>query len=179
VAPARFEPEREFERIVQAQAGDFGVKAEALKSELSIAARDRVRFRVTAERDGHLYVIGLAADGSMALLVPNTSSPSVKVQKGQTYNFPTRDGFFLAASEPVGPGRMLVLVSARPRSFDSMAPKAEGPVKVFASGDSATQLLQNWKGSNSMLAGRPLCEGGVSDCIDEYGAALMSFTIVK
>jgi hypothetical protein len=177
--PPRFETEREFERILQAQTADFGLKAEAAKTDLSIAAKDQVRFKVTAERDGHLYVVGQSADGSLALLVPNTASKSVQVKKGQTYSFPTRDGFFLAASEPLGTGRMLVMVSALPRNFDSMAPKAAGPVKEFASGDEATRLLQAWQGKGSMLAGRPQCAGGGSDCADEYGAALMTFNTVR
>jgi hypothetical protein len=177
--PPRFETEREFERILQAQVADFGLKAEAAKTDLSIAAKDQVRFKLTAERDGHLYVVGQSADGSLALLVPNTHSTSVQVKKGQTYSFPTRDRFVLTAAEPLGTGRMLVLVSALPRSFDSMAPKAAGPVKEFASGDEATRLLQAWQGKGSMLAGRPLCSGGGSDCADEFGAALMTFNTVR
>jgi len=177
--PPRFETEREFERILQAQVADFGLKAEAAKTDLSIAAKDQVRFKLTAERDGHLYVVGQSADGSLALLVPNSQSPSVQVKKGQTYSFPTRDRFVLTAAEPLGTGRMLVLVSALPRSFDSMAPKAAGPVKEFASGDEATRLLQAWQGKGSMLAGRPQCSGGGSDCVDEFGAALMTFNTVR
>jgi hypothetical protein len=177
--PARFETEREFERILQAQTADFGLKAEAAKTDLSIAAKDQVRFKLTAERDGHLYVVGQSADGSLALLVPNAHSASVQVKKGQTYSFPTRDRFVLTAAEPLGTGRMLVMVSALPRNFDSMAPKAAGPVKEFASGDEATRLLQAWQGKGSMLAGRPQCAGGGSDCADEYGAALMTFNTVR
>jgi hypothetical protein len=178
-APPRFETEREFERIVAGQAADFGLKAEAAKTDLSIAAKDQVRFKVTAERDGHLYVIGQSADGSLALLVPNTHTASVQVKKGQTYSFPTKDRFVLNAAEPLGTGRLLVLVSAQPRDFSAMAPKATGPVKEFASGDAATQLLQGWKGKGSMLAGVPQCAGGGSDCADEYGAALMTFNTVR
>jgi len=177
--PPRFETEREFERILQAQAADFGLKAEAAKTDLSIAAKDQVRFKVTAERDGHLYVVGQSADGSLALLVPNSQSPSVQVKKGQTYSFPTRDRFVLPAAEPLGTGKLLVMVSALPRNFDSMAPKAAGPVKEFASGDEATKLLQAWQGKGSMLAGRPQCAGGGSDCADEFGAALMTFNTVR
>ena len=178
-APLRFETEREFERILQAQSASFGLKAQAAKTELSIAARDQVRFSVTAERDGHLYVIGQSADGSLALLVPNTHSTSVQVKKGQTYSFPTRDRFVLTAAEPLGTGRMLVLVSALPRDFAAMGPQAAGPVQEFASGDAATQRLLAWQGKGSMLAGVPQCPGGGSDCADEFGAALMSFNTVR
>jgi serine/threonine protein kinase len=174
-----FDPQREFERILQGQTAGFGLQAEAPKTDLSIAAGDQVRFRVTAERDGHLYVIGQSADGSLALLVPNTRSPSVRVRKGQTYSFPTGDRFTLPADKPLGTGRLLVLVSALPRDFDSMAPQPAGMVKVFAGGDAATQLLRAWTGQGSMLAGVPQCPTGAAPCADEFGAALMTFNTVR
>ncbi|MFN5158146.1 MAG: DUF4384 domain-containing protein [Betaproteobacteria bacterium] len=174
-----FDAQREFERILRAQTAGFGIKAEASKTELSIAAGDQVRFRVTAERDGHLYVIGQSADGSLALLVPNTRSPSVRVRKGQTYSFPTEDKFVLAAAEPLGASRLLVLVSALPRDFGAMAPQPAGMVKVFAGGDAATQLLRAWTGSGSMLAGVPQCPAGAAPCADEFGAALLTFNTVR
>ncbi|MCE2908759.1 MAG: serine/threonine-protein kinase [Burkholderiaceae bacterium] len=174
-----FDAQREFERILRAQTAGFGIKAEASKTELSIAAGDQVRFRVTAERDGHLYVIGQSADGSLALLVPNTRSPSVRVRKGQTYSFPTEDKFVLAAAEPLGASRLLVLVSALPRDFGAMAPQPAGMVKVFAGGDAATQLLRAWTGPGSMLAGVPQCPAGAAPCADEFGAALLTFNTVR
>lgn len=178
-APPRFDPEREFERVVQGQTAGFGVTATAQKTELRIASRDQVRFKVTAERDGFLHVVGLSADGSLALLVPNANSTAVRVRKGQTYSFPSNDGFFLTASEPVGSGRMLVIVSPQPRKFDALKPRAEGPVKVLASGDEATALMADFKGSGSMLAGQIQCPAGAAGCADEYGAALMSFETVR
>jgi hypothetical protein len=174
-----FDPQREFDRILQGQTAGFGIKAEAPKTELSIGAGDQVRFRVTAERDGHLYVIGQNADGSLALVVPNTRSPSVRVRKGQTYSFPNEDRFTLPAAEPLGTSRLLVLVSALPRDFGAMAPKPADMVKVFAGGDAATQLLRAWTGPGSMLAGVPQCPAGAAPCADEFGAALLTFNTVR
>ncbi len=178
-APRRFEPEREFERILQGQTAGFGVTATAQKTDLRIASRDQVRFKVTTERDGFVHVVGLSADGSLALLVPNANTAAVRVRKGQTWSFPTSDGFFLTASEPVGKGSMLVIVSPQQRRFDALKPKAEGPVKVLASGDEATALMANFKGSGSMLAGQIQCPAGAASCADEYGAALMTFETVR
>lgn len=177
--PTRFEPEREFERIVQAQAGGFGVTAQPQKAELSIARSEEFRFKVTAERDGHLYVLGYSPDGSLALVVPNKNSPKVRVKKGQTYSFPTRDGFFLSAAEPPGQSRLLVIVSAQERSFDAMRPKSEGPVRFFPTGADALALAAQFKGTNSPLAGQPLCPASQPDCLDEYGAAVMNFQTVR
>ena len=177
-APARFEPEREFDRIVQAQTAGFGVTAEPVKPALRISKGDDFKFRVTAERDGFVYVLGQSPDGSLALLVPNKKLPSVRVQKGQTWNFPTKADFILSASEPVGVSRMVVIVSALKRNFDAMQPKPEGPIKLFPTGEQATALAAQFKGPNSPLAGRPDCaRGGV--CADEYGAALMKFETLR
>lgn len=174
-APTKFEPEREFDRIVQAQTPGFAVRAEAVKTELSIARKDEFKFRVTAERDGFVYVVGQSPDGALALLVPNASTPTVRVRKGQTWSFPpTRDGFYIPAVDPPGVSRVIVLVSANKRNFDAMQPKAEGPIKLFATGDQANAIAAQFKGSNSPLAGQAVCPGA-ADCADDYGAALMKF----
>ena len=173
-APPRFETEREFDRIVQAQTAGFGVTAEPVKPALRISKGDDFKFRVTAERDGFVYVLGQSPDGSLALLVPNTKMPSVRVQKGQIWKFPTKADFILNASEPVGLSRVVVIVSAQKRNFDAMQPKPEGPIKLFPTGDQATALAAQFKGPNSPLAGQPECAGGGA-CADEYGAALMKF----
>jgi hypothetical protein len=176
---ARFDPQREFDRVLQAQSAGFGVTAAAQQSQLRISRGDQVRFKVTAERDGYLHVVGLSADGSLALLVPNANSTTVRVRRGQTYSFPSKDGFFLTASEPVGTGRMLVIVSAQPRRFDALNPKTEGPIKLLASGDEASALLAKFQGSGSMLAGAAACPGGAATCADEYGAAVMTFETLR
>lgn len=177
--PARFEPEREFARILQGQTAGFGVTATAQSEKLRISRQEQVRFKVTSERDGYVHVVGLSADGSLALLVPNASSKSVKVRKGQTWSFPTNDGFSLTASEPVGPGQMIVIVSAQPRLFDALNPKTEGPVKVLASGDEATALMARFKGTGSVLGGEIQCLASAAPCADEYGAAVMKFETLR
>jgi Protein kinase domain/Domain of unknown function (DUF4384) len=178
-APAAFDPQREFERILQGQTAGFSITATAQQTDLRIARKDQVRFKVTAERDGYLTVVGLSADGSLALLVPNASSGPVRVRKGQAWSFPAKDGFTLTASEPVGTGRMLVMVSEHPRRFDALKPKSEGPIKLLASGDEATALQTGFKGSGSILAGEAACPGGTAGCADEYGAALMTFVTLN
>ena len=177
-APTRFEPEREFERVQQAQSADFGVRAEAIKTELSIGRKDEVKFKVNAERDGYLYLLATSPDGTLALLVPNSLSPTVRVKKGQTYSFPSNDRFTLPVGEPLGTSKMLVIVSALPRSFGAMKPKPDGPILTLPTGDEGLKLAAAHKGSNSVLAGVPKCAAG-SGCADEYGAAIMSFQTVR
>jgi hypothetical protein len=179
LAPTKFEPEREFDRIVQAQTAGFGVRAEPLKAELSIKKGEELKFKVNADRDGFLYVMATNPDGTLALLVPNKNSPTVKVKKGQAYSFPTNDGFFLPVSEPAGNFKMLVMVSTHPRKFDAMQPKAEGPILAIPTGDEGLKLALAYKGANSALAGEAKCPSGGVDCSDEYGAAVMSLQTVR
>jgi len=178
-APLPFEPAREFDRVVQAQTAGFGLRAEPVKTQLSIAKQDEFKFKVTAERDGFLYVLGQSPDGSLALLVPNKNSPNVRVKKGSTYSFPTNDGFYIPAVEPPGTARVLVMVSAQRRSFDAMQPKPEGPIRLFPSGEQATALAAQFKGANSPLAGEHQCPANAAGCADEYGAAVMRFEVAR
>lgn len=179
-APVRFEAEREFQRVVAAQSPGFGVRAQPLKPAFSISAKnEEIKFSVDADRDGYLYVIGTGPDGSVALLVPNKNSPTVRVRKGQTYNFPTRDGFYLSVTEPLGRSSLLAIVSATPRRFEAMQPKPLGPVQEFASGEAATAILAGFKGTGSPLAGTPQCPANAAGCADEFGAAVLSFDTVK
>jgi serine/threonine protein kinase len=175
---AAFEPAREFDRIVQAQTAGFDVKATPVKARLSVKANDEFKFSVTAARDGFVYVIGQNPDGSLALLVPNATSPNARLRKGATWRFPPPKGFYLPASNPPGISRMLVMVSTHERSFDAMAPQAEGPVKIFPTGAPAALLVSQFKGSNSALAGVQQCPAGDAACADEYGAAIMQFDTV-
>ena len=172
-APAPFEPTREFDRIVREQTAGFGVRAEARKTELKIG-RDEFQFNVVSERDGFLTILGYSADGTLAQLVPNTVSGTVRVRKGQSWRFPTGDGFFLATQEPPGPTQLLVMVSASPRNLDALQPRRDGPVRLFPTGSPAAALAAAHAGPQSILAGKPQCPAK-TPCDDAYGAALLRF----
>ena len=177
-APAPFDLSQEMSRVLRDQTAGFGVQGEPLKSELSIAKKDEFKFRITADRDGFLYVLGLSPVGSLAMLIPNKNTPEVRVRKGQVWSFPGKDGFYLPAVEPPGSSRMLVLVSANKRSFEALQPRAEGPIQLFVTGDKLHAAAAAFKGSQSILAGLPKCTG-TAPCGDEYAAALMKFETLR
>ncbi|KPF44863.1 hypothetical protein D621_18270 [beta proteobacterium AAP51] len=172
-APAVFDPAAEFERMLATQTPGFGVKAEPVKAQLKIGV-DEFRFNVTSDRDGFVYVYGFSSDGTLALLVPNTISGAVRVRKGQTWRFPTGNGFALESQEPAGPTQMLVLVSARQRNLEGAGARSDGPVKIFPTGPAAAALASGFTGRGSVLGGVPVCPAS-GPCDDEYGAALMRF----
>ncbi len=176
--PAKaFEPPAEFERIVQAQTPGFAVQAAAEKTEMR-AGRDELKFQLSSEREGFVYVFGYSSDGTLALLVPNGRSGTVRVKKGQTWRFPTGDGFYLPADEPLGTSHVLVMVSARQRNFDTLRPRAENLVRYFSTGEATQALAAQHSGPGSVLAGQPLCPAG-TPCADEYGATVMRVQTVK
>ncbi|CAD5369282.1 Protein kinase domain-containing protein [Rubrivivax sp. A210] len=172
---APFDVGREFERIVARQSPTFGVRAETKKVDLQIGKDDH-KFSVTADREGYLYVVASASDGSLAQIVPNSMGGSVKLKKGQTWRFPTGDGFALAADAPAGSTTMLVMVSAWQRSHDALNPKTESHIRIFPAVAEIGALAARWDGPNSILAGKPLCAAG-GPCDDEYGAALLHYNV--
>jgi serine/threonine protein kinase len=172
-APTTFDPAAEFERMLAAQTAGFGVRAEPVKAQLKIGV-DEFRFNVTSDRDGYVYVYGFSSDGTLALIVPNTISGAVRVKKGQTWRFPTGNGFALESQEPAGPTQMLVMVSARQRNLESAGARSDGPVKIFPTGPAAVAMAAGFTGRGSVLGGQPVCPAS-GPCDDEYGAALMRF----
>jgi hypothetical protein len=103
---------------------------------------------------------------------------TVKLKKGQTWRFPTADGFVLEASDPAGANMLLVMVSAWQRNHDALKPKLESHVKLFPTDAEAGALAARWDASSSIVAGKPLCPGS-APCQDEYGAALLRFQTIK
>ena len=140
--------------------------------------RDELKFKLNSEREGYVYVFGHSSDGTLALLVPNARSGTVRLKKGQTWRFPTGDGFYLPADEPLGTSVVLLMVSAQQRNFDALRPRAENLVRFFPTGAQAQALAAAHSGPGSVLSGKALCPAKTV-CADEYGAALLRVETVK
>ncbi len=176
-APGALDAAREFDRIAQASTPGFEVRAQPVKQQLRIG-RDDFQFSVQSEREGYLYVYAHASDGTLALLVPNTVSGAVRLRPGQAWRFPTGNGFVIESQEPAGATEMLVMVSKWQRNHDALRPRAEGPVRVFASDAAAALRASQHSGPGSQLAGTPICPDAGA-CVDEFGAAVMRFETVR
>jgi serine/threonine protein kinase len=167
----------EFDRVVQAQTPGFAVTAKAASTTLRVD-RDEIKFTVESERDGYLYVFAYGADGELLQLLPDTVSDAQRVKKGQRYRFPTGDGVVLTASDPPGPGRLLVMVTARPRDHRDLQPKQVGTFRIFPVGAEGGALLARHPGPQPALAGRAICPANGA-CDESYGAAVMQIDVVK
>ena len=176
-APAGLDPWTEFDRLVQGQTPGFGVKAVAARTTLRID-KDEIAFTVDAERDGYLYVFAYGADRALVQLLPNTVSNTPRVKKGQTFRFPMGDRVVLNASDPPGPGRLVVMVAARQRDHRELEPKSEGTFRFFPVGAEAGAIVARHAGPQPLLAGRAICPASGA-CDESYGAAVMQMDVVK
>jgi hypothetical protein len=176
-APVGLDPSLEFERVVAGQTPGFGVRASARSNVLRIG-RDDLAFTVDSDRQGYLYVFAFGADGALVQLLPNTVSGSVRVRPGRTFRFPTGDGVVLTASDPPGPGQLLVIVSALQRDHGALDPKREGAFRFFPTGAAAAPLLASLSGGPPPLAGRAICPAS-GPCDESYGAAVILTEAVR
>ncbi|MBI5721214.1 MAG: DUF4384 domain-containing protein [Burkholderiales bacterium] len=178
VAAAAFEPAAEFDRVAQAQTPGFTVRAEAPKVQLSVARKDEIKFRLTSERDGYLYVLGVGSDGTFAILLPNKLSGPVRVQKGRPFAFPGKDGFYLPAAEPIGSTRLLAIVSSEPRDYAALRLREQDPIALLPTGAEAAALAAQHRGAQPVLAGQVRCSSA-APCSTEYGAVQLRYETVR
>ena len=166
----------EFDRITLAQTPGFTVQAQANKSQLRID-HDELQFSVQSAREGFLYVQVYGSDGVLMLLYPNATSGTIKLKPGQALRLPQPPLVF-TTTDPPGPTRLLVMVSALERDFSSLQPRKEGPYRLLPSGDDAKRIAATLPPSKvPAQAGKPVCPGG--GCVDEFGASVIRVDAVR
>ena len=152
------------------------VDAQANKSQLRID-HDELQFSVQSVREGFLYVQVYGSDGVLMLLYPNATSGTIKLKPGQALRLPQPPLVF-TTTDPPGPTRLLVMVSALERDFSSLQPRKEGPYRLLPSGDDAKRIAATLPPSKvPAQAGKPVCPGG--GCVDEFGASVIRVDAVR
>ena len=171
-----FDISDEFDRVTLAQTPGFTVQAQANKPQLRID-HDELQFSVQSAREGFLYVQVYSSDGVLMLLYPNATSGSIKLRPGQPLKLPQPPTVFLT-SDPPGPTRLLVMVSALERDFSSLRPRKEGPYRLLPSGEDAKRIAATLPPSRvPAQAGKPVCPAG--GCADEFGATVIRVEAVR
>jgi len=160
-----------FARVVQAQQADFKVEARADQPRLRIG-RDRLGFKVTSARDGHVYVLVGGPDGSLLLLYPNSVAEGNRIRAGQTLQLPQAH-WALDTSEPAGTEHFVVIVSAEPRDFSQFGRERDA---WFLKLPATALAAEAAPGASPTLAGRPRCS--TPGC-GAYGAAQFSVDVVN
>ncbi len=176
-SPAGLDGVQELERVIAAQSPSFVVQAQATKLAYRIG-KDDIGLSVQSERDGFLYVFAHASDGTLAQVVPNSVSGTVRLKKGQTWRFPTVDGVALDAADPAGPVHLLAMVTDRQRDHSALEPQSLGAMRVFPTGPAGASVLARHAGPQPLLAGRAICPSSGA-CDTAYGAALIKVDVVR
>jgi hypothetical protein len=173
-ATGSFSIQAEFDRLMQARSPDFDVQATPNASRLRIG-KDRLGFKVTSSRDGHVYVLVGGPDGSLLLLYPNTVASDSRIRAGQTLALP-QSNWPLDTAEPAGPERFAVIVSEHPRDFSHLSQERVAWFLSLPTGATGAALASGHAGPGSVLAGKANCK---TDGCDRYGAALFSLDVVN
>jgi hypothetical protein len=172
--PVPFSVQGEFDRLMQARAADIEVRATSNAARLRIG-KDRLGFKVTSSRDGHVYVLVGGPDGSLLLLYPNTMATDSRIRAGQTVSLP-QSSWPLDTAEPAGPEHFAVIVSEHPRDFSHLSQERVAWFLNLPTAAAGSALASGHAGPGSVMAGKALCS--TAGC-DRYGAALFSVDVVN
>jgi hypothetical protein len=141
---------------------------------------------IRSQRDGFVYLFYQGTQpGSFYLLFPNQLDASNAIAANQELNLPRQD-WSVTALGPRGTDHLLVMVTATPRDFSSLALPAEyvsaaGPFeKIRPTMQAVAQISQI--AALSAAAGKPACQvtgdkrdlGVARQCSNVFGAGLVS-----
>ncbi len=166
-----FEPLSEFQRIVAMADASFQIEAVPSKPQLRIG-KDRLSFKVSSTREGHVYVLLQSTDGAFMRLFPNTMGKDNRIKAGQTLVLP-QASWPMDTAGPAGTDHFLVIVSEHPRDFKQVHMKMDGGFGEFPVGEQALAVLRQKPSGISPFAGQAQCPQGDA-CADVFGAALFS-----
>ncbi len=173
--PAAFDPVQEFAKVGQSQTAGFVVEA-TLKRTTLRAEKDDLQLSVRSERDGYVYVFNYGSDGELLQLYPHGST-SPRVRKGVPLELGRDEK--LTVTGPAGPSHVLVMVSSLPREHPGFPPaKVVEGYRYYPTGPEAAALVARHAGPLPALAGAAVCPAG-KPCADDFGAAVVTFNVVK
>jgi hypothetical protein len=174
VQPPPFSVVGEFDRMMQGRQQDFVVQASPAQTRLRIG-RDRLSFKVSSAREGHVYVLVGGPDGSLMLLYPNSVANDNRIRAGQTLTLP-QASWLLDTAEPAGAEHFMVIVSEHPRDFSQLSQERDDWFLRLPTGAAGAALASAYAGRGSAMAGKANCD--TADC-DVYGAARFTLEVVR
>ena len=105
----------------------FSLQLELLGGKTAFGIGEDIAFSIESDRDGYVTLIDLGTDGTVAMLLPNADSRSVRIRAGRKMEFPSADEAF-RIFPPTGTGLVRLFLTAEP--LDIAIPTGE----LFASG---------------------------------------------
>lgn len=147
-------------------AQSFGVDLRLEGDRTSFGLGAEISFSVESDRDGYLTLLDLGTDGTVAMLMPNAGTPSVRVTAGRRVSFPDGDLVF-EAQPPVGTGMVRAFVTSEPLGI----PIPAGSEYAYGGEDFAARVTE----ALMAAAGRD----GEAVRLDTWGTASVVYEITN
>ncbi|WP_175942765.1 serine/threonine-protein kinase [Caballeronia sp. BCC1704] len=174
-ALAPFTPADEFARIVSLADPSIVVKAEVPQPR-AVIGHDRLRFSITSNRDGYVYVFVVDPANQYLQLFPNELDEDNRIGANKRLVLP-RPAWPMQAGEPAGANNFIAIVSSAPRDFATLDMTHDS---VFASlspeGQHAAAARRTL--TASPFAGVPSCGSAAPSCPVAFGAAAFKIDVV-
>ena len=159
-------------QVLDARSPTIEVRAAASAATL-VVNRDSLRFAVTSNASGYVYVLLAGTDaGHVYLLFPNRKDGDNAIAANATMQLP-RETWSVDAGGPPGLDRVLILVSTRPRDFSSAGLRESDFFGEFTLPALRAAIARD---GPTALAGRAQCDA--SPCDTSFGAAAFDVTEV-
>lgn len=171
-----FTPDGEFARIVALADPSFDVKVEVPIAR-AVIDRDPLRFAITSNRDGYVYVFAVDPANQYLQLFPNALDRDNRIGKKKRLVLP-RSSWPMQAGEPVGENHFIAIVSAAPRDFPALD-LVHDAVFASLSADAQRAAAGQRTLTASPFAGVPSCGAKAPSCPVAYGAAAFKIEVVR
>ncbi|SAK88777.1 protein kinase [Caballeronia catudaia] len=171
-----FTPDGEFARIVALADPSFDVKVEVPVAR-AVVDKDLLRFALTSNRDGFVYVFVVDPANQYLQLFPNALDRDNRIGKKKRLVLP-RPNWPMQAGEPVGENHFIAIVSAAPRDFPALD-LAHDAVFASLSPDAQHAAAAQRTLTASPFAGVPSCGDRAPSCSVAYGAAAFKIDVVR
>ena len=171
-----FTPASELEHIAALADPAIQVKVD-VPTPRAVIGRDKLRFALTSNRAGYVYVFVVDPANQYLQLFPNELDPDNRIAQGKRLVLP-RPTWPMEAGEPPGANHFVAIVSPASRDFSALGMTHDS---VFASLPEAGQNAAAARRSvtYSPFAGVNACSDGTTACPQDYGAATFKIDIVR
>ncbi|MFM0325591.1 serine/threonine protein kinase [Caballeronia glebae] len=171
-----FTPDGEFARIVSLADPSFDVKVDVPVAR-AVVDHDLLRFALTSNRDGYVYVFVVDPANQYLQLFPNALDSDNRIGRKKRLVLP-RPNWPMQAGEPVGANHFVAIVSAAPREFPTLGLAHDA---VFASLSTEAQHAAAAERTltASPFAGVPACDVKAPSCPVAYGAATFKIDVIR
>ncbi|KXU83293.1 septum site-determining protein [Paraburkholderia monticola] len=143
----------------------------------AVINRDKLRFSLTSNRAGYVYVFVVDPAGQYLQLFPNELDHDNQIAPGKRLVLP-RPSWQMLAGDPPGDNHFLAIVSLAPRDFSALGMTHDS---VFASLPHSAQeaAAEKRTPTSSPFAGTAQCSEGNSPCPQQFGAITFKIDAVR